>query len=607
MEKLLSLLLAAMLLILPAASFAETDLGVIGGADGPTEIVLSADSLTAEALAAGRRVTTNMTFTEFTGLETGDAMTDAAIADLFAALGLVVAQQGDEVEMAVQFSGQDALTLGFAEVGEDLYLKSNLIGGTVVVKAQELEPLVNRLIDMLVLMEGITEEDAASLREEVSSMMDAYASAFESGMNSALTEEDLENLNMTAIEQLVSFAQSKAEPVTEIVVPRMCDPAVSGEKAVLTNEDMAAACKYLYQFLLDNPKLLNYLGSSMGYPTEEEIALQWKTAGELYMAFNIYESEEAFRADQQTFEQVVRTAMAEVDARKLIDGEFVVTAYYDEAGLPVYMTMSLPLFIQEQTVVEVTDAAAAKGETTNINVTYTRQTVADGVAHGCNIDVDGEIITIDAHVNERGVNLRLADTDTEGETWRVEVATELSDSETDEGMQLLVAEVTIYDNEERVVGHFLLDGACRMVETQNYLSGKLTMTINEYADDVIEVADAETGTVEVIDSPDAEPTQTVIVLEFTSDTQINGVDFTSTTSFAIEAEGVRMAIQAVSATSDPQESILSGDVVRPAELDDAAFSNWFVGVVNAVSSWMSTALMTLPESVLTLILSATMM
>lgn len=613
MNKLLSLILALMMLSLPALAAAEDTLGLIGGADGPTSVFIGGDipqTLEEKALAAGRKVSTSVKITEVSGIDTGDARTDSALVELFNALGFTVSQQGDEFNMALHISGQEALDLGFSMSGEDVYLKSSLIGGTVVVGTQELEGLIDRLVDMLIMVEGMSEEEAADLRAQISGLKQLYADSLELSMASMLTEEDLKNLNMASVEAFIAFVEDKTVPVDEIVVPRMCDPAVSGEKAVLTNADMVQGVKYFYQFILDNPKLMNYLGSQLGFPTEEEITLQWQSMGQFYMAFKIYESEEAFRAQFQTFEQLLNEMIVEVDASKFLDGEFTVTEYTDADGNVVYATMSLPLFLQDQTLMENTSAETAQGETTQINATYTRQTVAGGVAHVCNIDVDGEVITIDVLESESGFTLRSTDTDTEGKTWRIEMNAECSASTEEPGVELLTVTGGIYNEKDQPVLDVLLMGACEFSDARSYLSGELTLTVFEYLQAEEEAAEAEaaeetaaeqTEATELeAEAVDAEPTKTVIVLAFDSDTAINGVDFTGTTNMSLTVEDVRIAAQAVVATSDPGESIMAGAVVRPAELDDGDFANWFVGAYNSLNSLVVNLIQTLPESVLML-------
>lgn len=627
MKKLLSLMLALMMLAMPALA---EESGVIGGADSATEITVASNvvmpgDLTEKALAAGRRVTSTVSITEVSGIDTGDPTTDAALTDLFNALGLSVAQQGDEFDMSLKISGKDALNLGVAMSGEDVYVKSNLIGGSVVVGKQEVEGLIDRLVEMMIMLQDLSEEEAADFRDQIAQMKQYYLDSLEVSMASALTEEDLKNLNMASVDAFIAFAESKTVPVEEIVVPRMCDPAVSGEKAVLTNADMVQAMKYFYQFILDNPKLMNYLGGQLGFPSEEEIALQWQSMGQFYMAFKIYASEEEFRADNQTFEQYLNTLIADLDTSKVLEGEFVVAEYYDADGNVVYATMSLPLFIQAQTLMETTSAEEAQGELTTINVTYTRQTVADGVAHVCNIDVDGEIITIDVLANEGGMTINMTGVEPEGEPELLaEISVECTESENEAGVQLLSVVGTLFEGADHPILHFVLQGGCEFSDVRSYFGGTLTLTAYEYpaeeeapaeaadaAEAAVEEDDAATTTTDPAETTEAaepaesaEPNETTIVIEVSSDYAINGVDFSGATNFAIKVEGVTIAVQEVYETSDPVDSIMAGVVIRPAELDDADFANWFVGAYNALNSWIAELVQALPESVLTLMLTS---
>ena len=183
MKKLLSLILAMMMFAVPC--LAE---GVIGGADGPTALFVSEDMITADAIlndaiAAGRRVTMNVTVPEITGVNTGDPAVDTAIVDFVKALGLRVEAQGDEYDMGLSLTGKDVLTLGWAVNGEDAYIKSNLIGGTIVLSLAEVEPIISRLLDMMVLMEAMTEEEAAEIKAQLPAMIETYKAAFEQGMD----------------------------------------------------------------------------------------------------------------------------------------------------------------------------------------------------------------------------------------------------------------------------------------------------------------------------------------------------------------------------------------------------------------------------------------
>lgn len=594
MKKLFSLILAMLMLAMPLFSQAES---VIGGADGPTEILVTntlklPSVLAEEALASGRRVITTLRFDNIEGVDAEDPMATAAILDLLNALGLTAAQQGDEFDMALTVSGKEVLTLGAAVMGDDAYIKSNLIGGTIVVGKLELEPLLNRLLDMLVLMEAMTEAEADELRTQITGLKETYGAAVEASMAGVFTKDDLKSLNLTALEQYAALMDSKVMPIEEIVVPRMCDPAVSGERVVLVNEDLVAGIKAVYQFLLDNPKLMNYIGSAAGYLTEEALELEWQTNGEFYMLFGMYEDEAAFLADHPSFAEDFAAAIAEIEQGKLIEGEFVTNVYYDAEDRIVYMTMDLPVFEQDATIVE-NEGQAVTGEVHPICVVYTRQTVAQGVAHVCNITVDGETMTVDTLVSETGMLINMTGLFAAGEAEQLaEIKVERGQSTADEGVELLTVDGTLYDEGKAMV-RFHLDGASELSDVRTYLSGKLTLTSLAYgAQEPVAAEDAVQDTA-------AAPVETTVVLEFTTDTAINGVDFAGTTTFAVEAAGIRIGMAMDCATTDPESSIMAGDVIRPAELDDATFANWFVRVINSLNSWLSNVISSLPESVLT--------
>lgn len=609
MKKLLALVLAMMLAV-PVLALAEdiTDIGEditpIGGADVPTDILVAEEMLPAQtpaeqALAAGRRVTTTASITEVSGVDSGDEKMDDAMEKLMEMLAVSFAQQGDEVDFALQINGTDALTLGGTVNGSDIYIESNLIGGAVVVGQDELEGLIDRLLAMMVKLELMTEEDVDMLRSELESMGAMYAQSAESSMDAMLTLEDVQNFDYTALENLLTLIEEKITPVEEIVVPRMCDPAVSGEKAVLTNADMVAGMKCVYQFIQDNPKLMNYLGYNLGYYTEEEISLLWETSGEFYTAFNIYADYEEFRADYETFPDAIQRMQDELDAQKFIEGEIVFAAYYDEAGLPVYVTMDVPVFVETESLYETTSAEEVKGETSKINLTYTRQTVAQGVAHTCNIMLDDSWLTIDALVAGNTTTINMVD----NADWNMSVKIETTPSETEAGVELIQVTGETKDGQDLPVMDFVYQGTCADSENRTYMDGTLTLTSYEYPfeENVVETADAETGTVEatVTEQTEAmEPVAATLVIEFDTETIINGVDFIDTTHVAIKVDGACIALQFVTASSDPEESIMAGEVVRPAELDDAAFANWFVGAYSSLSSWSVNLMTALPEDVL---------
>ena len=201
MKKLLSLMLAMLMLAMPVLSLAEEDTQVIGGADGPTALLLFEDMTTGtkmleDAIAAGRKVTVDISVPEVTGINTGNDAVDAAIAELLTSMGLDMKFQGDEYDYALTVSDKDLLTLGWTVSGNDAYIKSNLIGGTIVLTAADIEPLAGRLLDMFVMLGAITEQQAASIKESLTDMIGQFMEAFEQRMGMMLTDEDVRALDI---------------------------------------------------------------------------------------------------------------------------------------------------------------------------------------------------------------------------------------------------------------------------------------------------------------------------------------------------------------------------------------------------------------------------
>ena len=588
MKKLLSLILALMLLTLPAIAMAEDSVGLIGGADGPTQIVVANSTVKprfANAIEAGRRVNQTITLTELTGVNTGDPMADAAIADLVKALGFNFSAQGDEAMLTMSLSDKEVANFGHALSGENVYLSSNMLGGTVVVGLTEIEGLANRILDAMVTMGAIGEEEAAMLRESLT--------AFKSELDAAMQEEKLEDLaidamDFSALEAILPMLMGKITQAENIIVPRMCDPAVSGLQLVLTNEDIHAVLKQSFQFMLDNPMLLESLAESTGAPTEAQLEAQWETAGQLYMTFGIYESKEAFMASQETVESNLREGMNELASVKILGGDVVVNVYLDEQDQPVYITGTMPILTE--------DTLTANPETmitTTVNLTYTRQTVPQGVAHVCNISVEDVTVTIDALVGEGSTVVNVTATEPECEPAKLfELSIKEAASETNPGVTCIDVDAVLYDGADTAAAAVSYDGEYEYTDAREYCKGKLVLTAYEEV---------------YTDAAEWHTFEHDIVLDFSTDTVFSGVDYTTDASFTVEAGGVRFGMKLVEETTDPQPSIMTGNVVRPAELNDADFSNWFTGVINAFNAWLAGALQSLPESVLMLMIYSGMM
>lgn len=597
MKKILSLILA--LTMLCSVALAETP-DLIGGADGPTSIFVlnewpDRQNIIEKAIAAGRKVTVDASIAEFSGVSTDDEKVDAALADLIKALGFHAALQGDEVNMGLSMTGKDVLTLGVAANGNDAYIKSNLIGGTVVLSAEEIEPLAGRLIDMLVLMEAMSEKEAADVKKEIAEAVKLVREALEQAADTAFTQEDLLSLDYSALTKAIADIAADVEDVQEIVVPRMCDQAASGKRLSISNEEFIAVLKACLQFVKDNPKLMDYMAAQSGAPTQEAIDNTWEDYGDMYMKHGIYASEEEYREANKTFLQSFEDSMAELDQAKLLDGDFVTTVYLNDQDEVVYLTSVLPMFSETERVHEGTDGAEATGTTQILNLVYTRQTLADAVSHICNIDVDGNGISVEVLSKGNALNIVVG--------IPAEQKTILTiDAVTEDG----VTKGTYTTDQEEAdwfQGTFSFSHAADDSKLQTAFA--FDMEVNSVT--TVEVKDDSLSSRVMGKNATTTETKTEthrIGLAYTCDYALSGVDFNGTELIGFSIDDMKFAFKIDAATSDPADSIMTGNVVRPAELDDAAFANWFVGVYSSLMSWGGTLMTALPESVLLMLLSS---
>ncbi len=564
MKKLLAMLMTLLMLQAPVMALAEgfNDLDeMIGGADIGTSILVIEDKKSVPS--AESRLSHVLSIRELKGFQTGDASTDAAINDLLTALGLAFYQQGEEGGMALQLSGKDVLTLGGAVSGNDIYLNSNLLGGTVVVGAEEIEPLIGKLLDLFVQMEAITAREAEEIKEilaEVFAGMDESLSQATNEMDSLLGQ--LESMNFANLEKAAAIIQENMAFVEAPALPKMCDAAAGGIELRLNNEEFVEIVIACLDFVADNPILQEVLASNGTYYTEEEIQAMWA----FYQNSKVYESEEAFRDRHPTFAGALKEARDSMVGAKVLDGDFVIGLYMNDAGVPVYGMMILPMYDGYETSV--------------LEIVYTRQTVAQGVSHVLRVTVDGESVILDTLVTDK------------------ETVSTLFAANGEKSLDIVIpnmdgdkfqATLNVYENGKYVsnpgekIFTALLEGEWESSNARAYFSGKLTMT------NYVNSAYSET-----------------MVFTVLADYAMNGEGFSGATDVGFEFEGVGFTIRLASATGEAEASIVSGDAVRPAVMDDAAFQNWFVGVVNNLSVVAATALTALPESVLMLVLSSGM-
>ncbi len=590
MKKLFTLLLALVLCL----STAGAEYGVIGGADGPTAIVVSAPefvlpgSFDEAAVAAGRRAVGQLRVKELTGVSTGVAEIDAAINDMIAALGINTYSQGDESGMALTISDAEVLNFAAALSGKDLYLKSNLLGTALVVNSGEVEGLFSRLLDMFVMMQAMTADDAEEIKAVFDGALSAFGPLYEQMNASMLTEADLLAMDYSALVNVLGGIVENTKPVEAIVIPGNCDPAAAGFVMTMTNEDAIAVCKAIIQVLKDNPRLMTFVANQIGYMTQEQLDALWAGMETQYEGI----SKEEFLASYPNFSTILEEVLAELEDQKLLDGDMTIHIYHDEAYQPVYMTIHMPLY-QDQALESVYTEEAPQGTTVVIDMVYTRQTVAQGVSHVVNLTVDGETVTADTLISGNTAHIVLIAPDAEPVIIDAAV----------EGNSIHAVLTCNPDDATEIVCTF--DGSYLCTAERYELTGKLIVQ-QDYTPAQSEVPTYNGLTLPGYAANAPKPETNTLGLEISAVYDRNGVDYNGVTELIVTFNDIRAALEIKAWTEDPAESIMAGSVVRPAEMDDATFNNWFVEMVNNISAWLGNLMMALPESVLTLFISGMM-
>lgn len=609
MKKLLAMMLALMmcLSLLPAGA----EYGVIGGSDGPKSVIVSTvgndlilfpDDLTVAAQEAGRKIDAELKVAEVAGIATGDDMLDAALTDLLQSIAIRTSQQEDEFDLALALGQTDVLTFGMATAEEEAFVRSNLLGSTIAVRSEELEPLLDRLLDMMFQMEMLTEDEVNMFKEAIAALSDMIVTMAESGsFDTSMTMEDFLTLDYSAVIDLLPTLTQKLEMIENPTVPKNCDPAAMGGKISLTNEDMVQLMKAYLQVLRDNPKLMNFLASQLGYYTEAQLDVLWDTVKDSGM----YATEEDFRKENKSFESILNEEEAALDGKKLLDGTYDILICADKDGQVVYMTLTMPIFTEigklyaadteiapdqaeETTAAADASAQELEGTTTVVTLEYYRQTVAEGVSHVINLTADEETITIDTLAKDNTAHIVISTVDEEP----IIIDVTLADG-------ILTATLTMKpDDENELSCNF--EGMYVCTEEAYKLSLKLTGT-NVYTPEEAETPSVNGLTLPGFESHKPQPRTDVLEIAYVADYTRNGVDFEGTTDTTIAYNDIRIVIKGSSRSSEAAASIAAEDAIHPAALDDAAFANWFVTLMNTLNSWTGTLLTALPESMMTYI------
>lgn len=320
MKKLTSLLLALVMLALPMAGLASSPADLFSQATEGKPYKME-----------GKLSWGNLSLL--------DDASQSIVKDVVDAISFTSFSQENQGDFALQLSGNDVLTLSTATQGEDTYLFSNLLGGTIAYNEAESAVLLDHLMQLAVAAEMMTQSDVEQTRAAI---QEALAQA-----ESTTTTSDV-NMDTDA---LVKWAEGFASRITTEEAtqqPKNSDPAAKVLTFTLTGEDLTEVYTILFDSLKDNEAFISGLSSANvtleGQPmtTEELVAL------------------------------LPDIAKVAGDA---VEGDVPVTVYVDAEDKPVYGTASITMKLENE----------GQTATITMDMDYTRLTVAEGETHSFNI------------------------------------------------------------------------------------------------------------------------------------------------------------------------------------------------------------------------------
>jgi len=532
MKKIVAMLMAIMMLVLPMAGLAEGIFGV--------------DPFT-QAIENGRRVTTNVYVENIAADFTGEEAIDQIIVDLLSALNITTYTQDNEEYFALGMKQQngevaDLLTFGFAQKDDVTTLSSNLLGGAIAVGKDEAQPVVERLIDTLVLIGLFTEDDAQMIKEEMGAMIASMPdqTAMEAELEAMIAKIDFMALDFSALTDAFLPVLESMQMGEVTMQPKNCDPAVNVVTLNITGEQMKAMLTSFFRFIKANPQLAEVSG----------------------YFYDMVLSSVAVMAEGEeipTYNEMLDKMLAEMDEEINIEGDTTVTVYLGEDGMPVMAEVKFP----EQNASDEEAVAETVSHTYVPTITYTRLTMNEVAAHSIVVDVDNVDMTINLVAKDETVTVNFAVAEDGATLFLMNIDCLNRSAENLIAFDMLI-DFTIVDNEQYDYEYNEATG--------NYETIKLDPVTIEFG------------------------------MKITSDTDLDAL--TSKNTFTINAAGKDyLTIVTDTAVVDAGASIADGDVLRLAALEDADFANWFVGVINGLQTWLYSAIEVLPASVLNLIMS----
>lgn len=340
MKKISALLLALLMLALPAMSLAATN------------------------------VTVTLSPSEDLAAMLGDEI-GGIYSDMVNALGLTGYKdaEGHQGGVALCLNGAEVASFDAAAKDNTLYLKSNFLGDKVLaVSEEEWQPLLERLIDLLASAGGLDADDVQQMKAELAAAM---VGGLSQSAAPQLTEADILALDWTpAIEAVMPVAE-KAEVAEVKEQPEGCDAASQMMTMVLTGKDIVAVYQAMAQVLGSSNAVMAYLDTTLA------------TAG-------------------MTGTGLLDAMVEEMKTSTANMKDVTVTVYMNEAGDVVCVDMPVEIVDEDETV-KVAASYKRLTDEHGVNHRFTMPMTADGeqlLAFDLNVLDAGDagMLTLDANL-----------------------------------------------------------------------------------------------------------------------------------------------------------------------------------------------------------------
>ena len=356
MRRLLALILAMLMLALPVCGVAEGD-------------------FISEAVANGRRAESTVTFSV---METGEAQVDEIIGVLLEALAIKTYWQEGEVPqggLVLHLNGTDVVSAELASKGDDRYIASDVLGGAVVICADEAEAVLQRLTDAMVAAELLDAATAASLRE-------SFTASLEGAQNPSVDidfEALVEGFNITG-EEVEAWAEKAAARVEETDLsglPEGCDEATAAYTVTVTADDIVKVYGKIFELLKGNAEYMKLLDSMLA------------------------------SAEDMSGAELIDQMFGELETTlpEMVKGDIVATQYLNANDETVAGVVTFVLEVNEGTPVDV-------------QATYLRRTEEEATRHSVALtmknDQDTQVnVTLTVAAQENGFDAQLLFTGTD--------------------------------------------------------------------------------------------------------------------------------------------------------------------------------------------------